>query len=66
MWEVQIGAVNMIGQERTARATFLPFLIRAEHEMIDDQLAAPIEEVGERLLALRTVEPIGLFDLDPG
>jgi hypothetical protein len=34
--------------------------------MIDDQLAAPIEEIGEPLFALGAVEDVVLFDLDPG
>src|SRR2546426_6668407 len=64
MCEVHEGAVDMIGQERAAPAALLP--PRTEHEMIDDQLAASLEEVSERLLALRPVEHIRFFDLDPG
>src|SRR5262249_43799058 len=57
-------AGDMIGQERATRATFYPS--RAEHEMIDDQLAASVEEVGERFLAVRPLEDVLLVDLDPG
>src|SRR5437870_9401096 len=64
MREVQVGAVDMIGQERAARALLVP--LRTEHEVIDDQMAAPVEEVGERLLAVRPRQHVGLFDLDPG
>jgi hypothetical protein len=64
MLEMDESAVDVIGLERAADAAFLPS--RAEHEMIDDQLAASIEEVGERLLAVRPIEQIGLFDPDPG
>jgi hypothetical protein len=34
--------------------------------MVNDQLAAAREEVGERLLAVRPVEDVRLLDLDPG
>src|SRR5262245_10647499 len=34
--------------------------------MLDDELAAPGEEIAERLLAGRTVEDIGLVDFHPG
>src|ERR1700720_4735682 len=54
----------MVGVERAADAALLP--PGTEHEMLDDQLAASVEEVSERLLALRAIENIGLFDLDPG
>ena len=37
-----------------------------EHKMLDDQLAAAVEEVGEGLLPVRAVEHILLFELDPG
>ena len=57
------GAVEMVGQERAARAALLP--ARTEHEVIDDQLAAAVEQVGQRLLATGSVEHIGLVDLDP-
>ena len=43
MHEVHEGAVDMVGHKRAARATLFPS--RAEHEVIDDQLAAPAEEV---------------------
>ena len=36
-----------------------------EHEMLDDQLDAAVEKIGERLLAVRPVEDILLLDLDP-
>ena len=40
--------------------------VRAEHEVVDDELAAPVEQVGERDLSLRRVEDVVLVDLDPG
>ena len=49
MSEMQCRAVEMIGEVGAARAAFAP--IRAEHEVIDDQLAPPIEEIAERLFA---------------
>jgi len=44
-------AVEMIGQERTARAAFFP--VGAEHEVIDDQLALAAEQIGQRRSAHR-------------
>src|SRR5438105_1719684 len=63
MFEVHESALDMVDFERAADAALLP--AGTEHEMLDDQLAAAVEQVGERLLALRTIEHIGLFDLDP-
>src|ERR1700730_3095298 len=56
-------AFDMIDLERAAHATLLP--PGTEHEMFDDQLAAPVEEIAERRLAIRRVEDRRLFDLDP-
>jgi hypothetical protein len=39
--QVRERAVNMVGHERATRTALLP--IRSEHEMIDNQLAAPGE-----------------------
>jgi hypothetical protein len=41
MGEMQSCTIEMIGEVGAARATFAPF--RAEHEVIDDELASPIE-----------------------
>src|SRR4030095_3577326 len=64
MLEMPARAVDMVGAERAADAAFLP--VRPEHEMLDHELAAPVEQVGERHLATRPVEYIGLVDLHPG
>ena len=61
---MQCRPVEMIGEKRATRATLLP--AGTEHEMVDDHLAAPIEEIGEPLFALRAIEDVVLFDLDPG
>src|SRR5437879_10497248 len=53
----------MVGQEGAARAPLLP--PRAEHEVVHDQLASAVEEVGERRRALRSLEDIALADLPP-
>lgn len=41
--EVHVGAVDMVGEERAAHATHPP--TGTEHEVIDDQLAASVEEL---------------------
>src|ERR1700719_370690 len=56
-------ALDMVDLERAADAAFLP--AGAKHKMLDDQLAATIEEAGQRFPTLRAVENILLFDLDP-
>src|SRR5580704_10477908 len=57
-------AVRMVHVERATGATLLP--IRTEHEVIDNELAFAIEEVGECFLATRGIENVVLLDLDPG
>ena len=64
MLEMRQGAVDMVGQEGAAGAARLP--TGTEHEMIDHQLAAAVEELAERLLSLRRLEDVVLLDLDPG
>src|ERR1700738_3442131 len=51
---------EIIAPERAALAAHLP--AEAEHEMINDELAPPGEQVGERLLAVRPVEHVALLD----
>ena len=64
VFEVGQRAVEMIGKEGAARATRIP--ARPEHEMIDDELTASVEEVGQRLATARRFECVRLFDLNPG
>jgi len=62
MRQVPVGAVEMVGQVGAAFATFLPS--RSQHKVINDQLVAILEQVGERFLAVRPFEPIFLVDPD--
>src|SRR5438270_12157479 len=62
MRQMPVGAVKMIGQIGAAFATLFP--ARAEHEMINNQLAAPLEQIGQRLFSAWSVENIFLLDLD--
>jgi hypothetical protein len=64
MRQVHRRAIEMVTQKPAARAALLP--PGAEHEVIDDQLAAAIEEVCQRHLAVRPVKYILLLDLLPG
>ncbi len=61
--QVHHAAIDMIRNERAARAAFLP--VRAEHEVVHNQLAPAAEKIGQRLLALRPVKRVGLLDLLP-
>ncbi|MNP47369.1 hypothetical protein D3C76_1414190 [compost metagenome] len=62
--QVQVGAVEVVGQERAAGAAFLPAF--AEHEVVDQQLAAAGEQVAEVQAALGAFEAVVLFDPYPG
>src|SRR3546814_4040838 len=64
MPEVDGRGVDVVGREGAADAAFLP--VGGEHEVLDDELAAPVEEVGQRLPAFRGVEGVVLPDLHPG
>src|SRR4029077_6359795 len=41
-------------------------VVRAEHDVVGEQLRAPVEELGEGLLAVLGVELVLLLDRDPG
>ena len=62
MFKVDTSAVDMIGQKRAAFAALLPS--RSEHEMVDNQLAASIEQVGQPLLSVRAIELVLFVNLD--
>src|SRR5260221_9492867 len=64
MLEMLARAVDLVREQRTAGASLVPF--GTEHEVIDDELAASVEKVGERHRALGAFEDIVLLDLDPG
>jgi hypothetical protein len=53
----------MVCQVRAAFATFLPSW--AEHEVINDQLAATVEEIGQRFFAIRSVKNVLLLNSNP-
>src|SRR5271156_4557810 len=56
-------SVEVISEIRAAFAALFP--AGAEHEMVDDQLAAACEQLVERLFARWSVEHVALVDLDP-
>ena len=60
MWHC---AVKVIGHERATGTTFLP--IGPEHEVIDHQLTAAVEEIGQRFFAFGSVEDVILLDFQP-
>ncbi len=63
MREMLVGAVDMVGAERAAGAALLP--VRREHEVLHDELAAPVEEIRKRAFSRRRVENVFLLDLHP-
>ncbi len=58
------GAVDMVAHERASIADVVRS--RRQHEVVDDELAVAVEEVGERLRPVGPVEHVALLDLDPG
>ena len=63
---LQVGYLRAEGvRDRGADGT--AGLVRgAEHEVVDEQLRATVEEVGERLRAVLGLEPVVLLDRHPG
>src|SRR6516164_3983831 len=61
--EVNSHAIEIVGEERAARASFFPS--RTEHEVIHNELAATVEQVVQRYLSLRAIEDVVLLDLLP-
>src|SRR5205823_3356786 len=58
------GRLEVVRPERADRTALLP--VRAEHEVIDEQLAAAVEEISQRLLAVWALEDVLLLDRLPG
>ena len=56
--------IDMIGDEGAALAYVIG--TRRQHEVIDGELAAALEQICKRALAFRPFEDIGLLDFDPG
>jgi hypothetical protein len=63
MREMPVCAIKMIRQIRATLTALLP--IGAKHKVINNQLAAVVEKVGERFLAVRSVEDVLLFHFNP-
>src|SRR5258708_20934649 len=63
MVQVRVQSIEIVSPERAMRATFIP--IRVKHEMVDDELAAALEELGQHLLAAWAGKRILLFNLLP-
>src|SRR5262249_49253685 len=61
--EMRDRAVKAIGDHRATGTAFIPF--RAEHEVVDDELAATTEKIGEGFLAGGRIEDVVLLDLEP-
>jgi hypothetical protein len=59
--DLRIERVRDRGADRAARVVGRP-----EHEVVDEQLRAALEELGERPRASLGVEPVLALDRDPG
>src|SRR5438874_3200091 len=62
MRQMPIRAVKMIGQIGAAFATLFP--ARTKHEMINNQLAAALEQISQRLFSVFSIKHIFLLDLN--
>ena len=60
---MDVDAVEAVGDRRAARAAGL--VLGAEHEVVDEQLRAPVEQVRQRLAPVVGVEAVLLVDADP-
>src|ERR671914_1727893 len=62
----QVG--DLVGQERAAAAAAFGIALHAgvEEEAVDDQLAAPLEQVEQACFPVRTLERVVLLDGQPG
>jgi hypothetical protein len=58
------GAIEAVRDRRAARTPCLE--VRPEHEVIDEQLRASSEEIGERRCAFVGLEAVFLVDSNPG
>src|SRR5215813_11259140 len=56
-------AVEAVRDRRTRRTTC--GVVGAKHEVVDEKLRAPAEEVGQRRLPFVGLEAIGFIDLNP-
>jgi hypothetical protein len=63
MGQMQVRPVEVIGEERAAGASRLPAGL--EHEVIGDELAAPVEQLGQGLAAALGLEHVVLVDPHP-
>ena len=63
MGEMGHDAVESVGQVRATGATLFPS--RTKHEVVDDELAASGEKIGERFFTLRSIENVILVDFFP-
>src|SRR5580704_14646928 len=64
MIQMYADTVKIVGPKGTGRASCLPFWVK--HEMINDQLASSIKEVGESLFSRWTIKGVFLLNLGPG
>ena len=62
--QVREQTVDGVGDRRVHRAAGR--VARAEHEVVDEQLGSPVEQLDQRLLTVVGVESVLLLDRDPG
>src|SRR5277367_1779524 len=63
MFKMRQSPVNMIRLERTPDTTLLPS--RPEHKVLNNQLAASVKQIRQRLLAVWSIEDVLLLNTNP-
>src|SRR5260370_27655882 len=63
MREVNAAPVERVGPERAVRTPFV--ILRWEHKVINDELTPLFEELGQRLLAVGSIEDVRLVPFHP-
>jgi hypothetical protein len=61
VWE---SGIEVVCEARAPRAG--GFVGRAEHQVVDEELRPPLEQLGERLVPFLGAEGVLLLDRDPG
>src|SRR6266540_4212000 len=62
--EVRDAAGEAVGDRRAARTAFVP--VRPEHEVIDEHLRTPAEQIAQRRIAVFGREPVVVLKRHPG
>ena len=63
--QVHDDRIEVVDPERAMLTGLAPLGVRVEHEVVDHELPAPVEEIGQALLTVGPVEDVFLLDALP-